>query len=100
MISRNRVIAAWTPVTVLSRAFVMSVIITFLFEAAEPQMNCGAASGARERRREAADSAAPACTVRVAARVSAPHAGPPDRPPGRFRVPVGVGPVRRVGVLG
>ena len=39
MISRNRVIVACTPVTVVSRSSVMSLIITFMFEPAKLQMN-------------------------------------------------------------
>src|SRR3954454_23007507 len=57
MISRNRVIAACTPVTVVSRSFVMSLIITFMFEPAKLQMNWASASGVRNLRRESADSA-------------------------------------------
>jgi hypothetical protein len=56
MISRNNVIVAWTPVTLVSRSFVMSLIITFMFEPAKLQMNCASASGARNRRRETAAS--------------------------------------------
>ena len=47
MISRNSVIAAWTPLTVVSRSSLMSVIITFMFEPAKLQMNCASASGNR-----------------------------------------------------
>src|SRR3954451_21353907 len=54
MISKKRVIAACTPVTVVSRSAVMSLIITFMFEPAKLQMNCASASGARNRRRAAA----------------------------------------------
>src|SRR3954462_12916143 len=54
MINRNRVIAAWTPCTVVSRSSVMSLIITFMFEPAKLQMNCASASGARKLRREIA----------------------------------------------
>ena len=39
MISRNSVIAACTPCTVVSRSSVMSLIITFMFEPAKLQMN-------------------------------------------------------------
>ena len=55
MVSRNSVIVAWTPVTVVSRSFVMSLIITFMFEPAKLQMNCASASGARNLRRSATD---------------------------------------------
>src|SRR3954453_840953 len=53
MISRKRVIAVWTPLTVVSRSSLMSAIITFMFEPAKLQMNCASASG-RIRRRAAA----------------------------------------------
>ena len=39
MINKNRVIAACTPCTVVSRSSVMSLIITFMFEPAKLQMN-------------------------------------------------------------
>jgi hypothetical protein len=52
MIRRNSVIAACTPVTVVSRSSVMSLIITFMFEPAKLQMNCASASGARNFRRD------------------------------------------------
>jgi hypothetical protein len=55
MISRNRVIAACTPCTVVSRSSVMSLIITFMFEPAKLQMNWASASGARKLRRERAE---------------------------------------------
>src|SRR5689334_24330129 len=58
IVSRNNVIVAWTPVTVVFRSSVMSLIITFMFEPAKLQMNCASASGARNRRR-AATAAAP-----------------------------------------
>ena len=45
MISKNMVIAVWTPFTVVSRSSLMSVIITFMFEPAKLQMNCASASG-------------------------------------------------------
>ena len=53
MISRNSVIAVCTPLTVVSRSSLMSVIITFMFEPAKLQMNWASASG-RIRRRAAA----------------------------------------------
>src|SRR3954447_5437009 len=53
--SRKSVIVACTPVTVVSRSSVMSLIITFMFEPAKLQMNCASASGARKARREAAE---------------------------------------------
>ena len=52
MINKNRVIAACTPCTVVSRSSVMSLIITFMFEPAKLQMNWASASGARNLRRE------------------------------------------------
>src|SRR3954447_11838138 len=55
MISRNKVMAAYTPVTVVSRSSVMSVIITFMFEPAKLQMNWASASGARNLRRSGTD---------------------------------------------
>ncbi len=45
MISRNSVIAVCTPLTVVSRSSLMSLIITFMFEPAKLQMNCASASG-------------------------------------------------------
>jgi hypothetical protein len=45
MISKNKVIAVCTPLTVVSRSSLMSVIITFMFEPAKLQMNCASASG-------------------------------------------------------
>ena len=45
MISRNNVIAVCTPLTVVSRSSLMSLIITFMFEPAKLQMNCASASG-------------------------------------------------------
>jgi hypothetical protein len=45
MISRNSVIAVWTPLTVVSRSSLMSVIITFMFEPAKLQMNWASARG-------------------------------------------------------
>ena len=45
MISKNSVIAVCTPLTVVSRSSLMSVIITFMFEPAKLQMNWASASG-------------------------------------------------------
>ena len=53
MISRNSVIASWTPWTVVSRSSLMSLIITFMFEPAKLQMNWASASGRRNRTRAA-----------------------------------------------
>src|SRR3954471_16758805 len=55
MIRRKSVMAAWTPVTVVFRSSVMSLIITFMFEPAKLQMNCASASGARNFRRDSAE---------------------------------------------
>src|SRR3954451_19873664 len=55
--SRKSVIVACTPVTVVFRSSVMSLIITFMFEPAKLQMNCASASGARKARREATEDA-------------------------------------------
>src|SRR4051794_38284799 len=57
MINKNRVIAACTPCTVVSRSSVMSLIITFMFEPAKLQMNWASASGARKLRRETTEPA-------------------------------------------
>ena len=62
MISK-RVIAAGTPVTVVSRSCVMSLIITFMFEPAKLQMNWASASGARKRRRDTTGSLDPSSGV-------------------------------------
>ena len=59
MISKNSVIAACTPCTVVSRSSVMSLIITFMFEPAKLQMNWASASGARNLRRETTEPADP-----------------------------------------
>src|SRR6478736_9435246 len=45
MISKNSVIAVCTPLTVVSRSSLMSLIITFMFEPAKLQMNWASASG-------------------------------------------------------
>ena len=57
MISRNNVIAVCTPLTVVSRSSLMSVIITFMFEPAKLQMNCASASGRINRRADATERA-------------------------------------------
>src|SRR5215216_5713871 len=57
MISRNRVIVVWTPLTVVSRSSLMSLIITFMFEPAKLQMNWASASGARNLPIETAEPA-------------------------------------------
>ena len=53
MISRNNVIAVCTPLTVVSRSSLMSLIITFMFEPAKLQMNWASASGRIRRRADA-----------------------------------------------
>ena len=45
MTSRKMVIATCTPWTVVSRSWLMSLIMTFMFEPAKLQMNCASASG-------------------------------------------------------
>src|SRR4051812_43982024 len=45
MIRRKRVIEVWTPLTLVFRSSLMSLIITFMFEPAKLQMNCASASG-------------------------------------------------------
>src|SRR5215203_1589237 len=45
MISRNNVITVCTPLTVVSRSSLMSLIITFMFEPAKLQMNWASARG-------------------------------------------------------
>ena len=52
MISRNSVIAVCTPFTSVCRSWLMSLIITFMFEPAKLQMNCARASGAMNARAE------------------------------------------------
>src|SRR3954453_18610238 len=47
MTSTNTGIAVWTPLTLVSRSVLMSVIMTFMFEPAKLQMNCANASGTR-----------------------------------------------------
>src|SRR3954454_16344353 len=50
MIRRNRVIVVCTPFTSVFRSWLMSLIITFMFEPAKLQMNCASASGAMNAR--------------------------------------------------
>src|SRR5215216_6283337 len=45
MTSRKMVIATWMPWTVVSRSWLMSLIITFMLVPAKLQMNCASASG-------------------------------------------------------
>src|SRR5580765_6486392 len=75
MIRRNKVIAVWTPCTVVFRSSLMSLIITFMFEPAKLQMNWASANG-NNARRNAGDIRPPltACdAVTVAARTGEPH---------------------------
>ena len=58
MISRNRVIVVCTPLTVVSRSSLMSLIITFMFEPAKLQMNCASARGRISLRADRAGRAA------------------------------------------
>ena len=60
MISRNSVIAVCTPFTSVCRSWLMSLIITFMFEPAKLQMNWASASGARNARGELTQLAVPA----------------------------------------
>jgi hypothetical protein len=46
---RNRVIAVWTPWTVVPRSFAMLLIATFMFEPAKLATNCVSASGSSTR---------------------------------------------------
>src|SRR3954447_14953214 len=66
--SRKSVIVACTPVTVVFRSSVMSLIITFMFEPAKLQMNCASASGARKARRDATEDPAGVLTGVILAR--------------------------------
>jgi len=50
MISRNSVMHVCTPFTSVFRSWLMSLIITFMFEPAKLQMNCASASGAMNAR--------------------------------------------------
>ena len=85
--SRNSVIVAWTPVTVVCRSSVMSLIITFMFEPAKLQMNCASASGARKRRRERAGAALADRPVAMGGRLQAARGARKDA-----RTPGGGGP--------
>src|SRR3954453_13652530 len=52
MTNRKMVMAVCTPCTVVPRALLMSVIITFMLEPAKLQMNCARASGTRTLRKD------------------------------------------------
>ena len=82
MIRRNNVIAVWTPLTVVSRSSLMSVIITFMFDPAKLQMNCASASGRISRRADASGrsgvsasltDAEPSLTPRLSSRLGNRH---------------------------
>jgi hypothetical protein len=60
MISRNSVIVVCTPFTSVCRSWLMSLIITFMFEPAKLQMNCASASGAMNARGDCTQDATPA----------------------------------------
>ena len=81
MISRNSVIAACTPATVVSRSCVMSLIITFMFEPAKLQMNWASASGARNLRRSEAEVDTAALTRPYAHGASKPPEFPGQKAP-------------------
>src|SRR6478672_13406591 len=66
MISKNNVIVVWTPLTVVSRSSLMSVIITFMFEPAKLQMNCASASGRTNLRAESPGLAVASALVAAA----------------------------------
>src|SRR4051812_27547968 len=85
MTSRKRVIATWTPWTVVSRSSLMSLIITFMLEPAKLQMNCASASGSRARRN----------TVRDRSAASLPAMAYPLRSGPAERVGGTIGPARR-----
>jgi hypothetical protein len=69
MISRNNVIAVWTPLTVVFKSSLMSLIITFMFEPAKLQMNWARASGSRNFRGETTE----ALTVRALSVIGTPR---------------------------
>src|SRR6185312_1595419 len=52
MITRNSVMQVCTPFTSVCRSWLMSLIITFMFDPAKLQMNCASASGAMNARAE------------------------------------------------
>ena len=67
MISRNSVIVVCTPFTSVCRSWLMSLIITFMFEPAKLQMNWASASGAMNARGDLTHDAVPeACSDGVA----------------------------------
>ena len=63
MISRNSVIVVCTPFTSVFRSWLMSLIITFMFEPAKLQMNWASASGAMNARGELTQLAVPAAAA-------------------------------------
>src|ERR1700733_7932397 len=54
MTNKNRVMAIWTPWTVGCRSWLMSLIMTFMFEPAKLQMNWARARGSSIRRSDGA----------------------------------------------
>ena len=67
MINRNSVIVVCTPFTSVCRSWLMSLIITFMFEPAKLQMNWASASGAMNARGDRTQLAVPvACCAGVA----------------------------------
>src|ERR1700758_4235267 len=63
MINRNSVIVVCTPFTSVCRSWLMSLIITFMFEPAKLQMNWASASGARKARGEPTHFAVPVLSL-------------------------------------
>src|SRR5215211_4655034 len=63
MTSRKIVIVSWTPWTVVSRSWLMSLIMTFMLEPAKLQMNWARARGTRTLRRAADGRPAETCSA-------------------------------------
>src|SRR5258705_76796 len=83
MIKRNSVIAVCTPLTVVFRSSLMSLIITFMFDPAKLQMNCASASGRISLRADASGrpgTAAAAGTRSSVIALSRPDRGGPAEP--------------------
>src|SRR4051794_27863923 len=81
MIRRKSVIAVCTPLTLVFRSSLMSLIITFMFEPAKLQMNCASASGRRSLRADASGRApegGSAATAWVSAMTRSLRAVPAD----------------------
>src|SRR5438874_6233275 len=78
MITRNSVIVVCTPFTSVCKSWLMSLIITFMFEPAKLQMNWARASGAMNARADPTQLAvANPCSVDVA--LTPRTLGPPER---------------------